>query len=106
MAKSSAEFRKEHEAFRARLRAIHDSAIGQAARVSMNDLRKAYRGAALEHWRELGPKASTGWGATPDSGTRNVEQCADTISSVLAQYFSNDPDDPPGSMKAEVQIDG
>jgi hypothetical protein len=100
MPKSKETFDREHKAFRARLQKIHQGPIGQTASRAINDLRKAYYDAALEHWAELGNRASTGWGSIPQGeyqGTRTPEQCADEISRVLAQYFSNDPNDPPGN---------
>src|ERR1043166_8246688 len=100
MPKTNEQFNTEHEAFRRRLRAIHKGPIGQAAKSAMKDLRKAYRDAAVEHWRELGPNASTGWGPIPKEPSMRARY-ADDISRGLAEYFSNDPNDPPGSKKVE-----
>src|SRR6185369_11655635 len=101
MPKTKEQFNTEHEAFRRRLRAIHKGPIGQAAKSAMKDLRKAYRDAAMEHWYELGSNASTGWGPIPIK-TSLCARYADDISRVLAEHFSNDPDDPPGQKKVEV----
>lgn len=101
MPKSPEQFKSEHKAFRARLRKIHKSEIGIAARNAMNGLRAAYKAAALDHWKELGNRASTGWGSVPEGDYQSdydPEQCADSIANVLAEYFSNDPNNPPGKM--------
>lgn len=100
MPKSAARFESEHAAFQKRLQAIHASPIGIAAQDAMNALLAAYREAALEHWRELGNRASTGWGQPPEADFQKphtADVCADWIARTLAGYFSSDPNDPPGS---------
>lgn len=99
MPKSRDQFSAEHKAFRKRLQAINKSAVGIAARGAMNNLRAAYREAALLHWAELGNRASTGWGSVPEADyqtARTPTQCADEITRVLVTYFATDPDNPPG----------
>lgn len=93
-------FAAEHAAFRKRLRAINASPVGVAARDAMNALRAAYRNAALEHWKELGNRASTGWGSTPEGDYQTpqpVGRCADSIMRTLVGHFALDPNDPPGN---------
>lgn len=102
MAKPRNQFDAEHEAFRKRLQAINASPVGIAARDAMNALRAAYRNAALEHWRELGNRASTGWHSTPEGDYQTpqpVERCANSVTDRLAHHFSQNPNDPPGSRK-------
>lgn len=104
MGKSKEQFESEHEAFRARLQAIHRGPIGKAAKVAVNNLRKAYYEAALAHWKELGNRASTGWAQPPEADFQTPsppKQCAGTVRNTLIHYFAINPNDPPGSRKGE-----
>lgn len=104
MRKPTEQFEAEHEAFRARLQEIHRGPIGKTARIAMNALRDAYYEAALEHWRELGNRASTGWSQPPEADFQTPsppKQCAATVRDRLAHHFAINPNDPPGNRKGE-----
>lgn len=104
MGKPAKQYEVEHEAFRARLQKIHQGPIGKTARSAMNALRQAYYEAALEHWKELGNRASTGWSQPPEADFQTPsppKQCAATVRDTLARHFAINPNDPPGSRKGE-----
>lgn len=105
MPKSKEEFERDHAVFQKRLRAINRGPTGQAAKKAMNDLRQAYYDAAIEHWKELGPRASTGWSQPPEADYQtavSVEQCAGSVRDVLAQHFAYDPNNPPGKARSKT----
>lgn len=89
-----------HAKFAARLRAINASDDAKAAVAALIKLRDLYRRAALEHWKELGNHASTGWGQTPAADeyndARDPNDCADWIARELIRALACHPVELPG----------
>ena len=56
---------------------------------------EVYRQAALEHWKENGTNASTGWGCTPEGEYQSplsVNASAHELANKLVDVVTSDPD--------------